>query len=78
MLGTAEQPGMIPLTVHQLFSSAEALESQGWKFDIVGSAVEIYNESFRDLLATGPIPEGKKYSVREHIVCAQQRFCIST
>eukprot|EP00026_Physarum_polycephalum_P000674 Phypoly_transcript_00675.p1 GENE.Phypoly_transcript_00675~~Phypoly_transcript_00675.p1 ORF type:complete len:750 (-),score=123.44 Phypoly_transcript_00675:136-2385(-) len=46
-----EHRGMIPRTVEQIFTSAKALESKGWKYEMEASFLEIYNETIRDLLS---------------------------
>eukprot|EP01111_Echinosteliopsis_oligospora_P006308 TRINITY_DN20388_c0_g1_i1.p1 TRINITY_DN20388_c0_g1~~TRINITY_DN20388_c0_g1_i1.p1 ORF type:complete len:565 (+),score=107.70 TRINITY_DN20388_c0_g1_i1:69-1697(+) len=46
-----ENRGMIPRTVEQIFSSAIALESKGWKYEMEAFFIEIYNETIRDLLS---------------------------
>ena len=39
MLGTAEERGMIPRAMDQIFASSAAMEAQGWSFDMrVGCA----------------------------------------
>ena len=50
MEGTHEQPGMIPLTVHKIFSTIENLKTMGWTFTIQMKYVEIYNNHIFDLL----------------------------
>lgn len=54
---------MIPRTIRQLFDGAAALAPQGWQFKLKGSAVEIYNETFKDLLDSDSLPDGKKHTV---------------
>lgn len=56
----AQQAGMIPRAVQQIFSTAEALAAKGWSFGFEASYLEIYNEAIRDLL-TG---EEGKHEVR--------------
>lgn len=70
--------GMIPRTVQQIFSSAEALKEKGWSYTMEGTFLEIYNEVVRDLLeerdekagkaewgaGAGKVGEGKKYEIR--------------
>eukprot|EP01006_Ploeotia_vitrea_P044987 TRINITY_DN66890_c4_g1_i1.p1 TRINITY_DN66890_c4_g1~~TRINITY_DN66890_c4_g1_i1.p1 ORF type:complete len:757 (-),score=116.05 TRINITY_DN66890_c4_g1_i1:66-2336(-) len=42
--------GIIPRTVNHIFQTATALEKQGWSFSLSIQYVEVYNETFRDLL----------------------------
>ncbi|XP_034582088.1 LOW QUALITY PROTEIN: kinesin-like protein KIN-14N [Setaria viridis] len=46
-----EQKGMIPRSLEQIFQASQALNSQGWKYKMQASMLEIYNETIRDLLA---------------------------
>ncbi|GJM94409.1 hypothetical protein PR202_ga11050 [Eleusine coracana subsp. coracana] len=47
-----EQKGMIPRSLEQIFQASQALNSQGWKYKMQASMLEIYNETIRDLLST--------------------------
>ncbi|XP_027626016.1 kinesin-like protein KIFC1 [Tupaia chinensis] len=51
--GDPQLEGMIPRALRHLFSVAQELGCQGWTYSFVASYVEIYNETVRDLLATG-------------------------
>ena len=67
MLGSPDQPGMIPRAMRQIFESSQRLEKQGWAFQMQASMLEIYNEELRDLLGKRPKasqPETKKHQVR--------------
>eukprot|EP00762_Andalucia_godoyi_P003912 ANDGO_05686.mRNA.1 Kinesin-like protein klpA len=50
MEGSTADPGMIPQSVAQVFSTAAALGDRGWNFKFSASYLEIYNETIRDLL----------------------------
>ncbi|CAB3992465.1 carboxy-terminal kinesin 2-like isoform X1 [Paramuricea clavata] len=53
-LDERETWGMIPRALEQVFYTCESLTgSKGWKYDMEASFLEIYNETIRDLLATG-------------------------
>lgn len=62
MLGTHDDPGMIPLAMHQIFDTSRKLGSQGWSFNMQASMLEIYNEEYRDLLTKARKDE-KKHQV---------------
>lgn len=57
MQGTREQPGIYTRTFNELFKVAE--DRKGWKIELKGSLLEVYNEELRDLLAD-PKEFGKK------------------
>eukprot|EP00958_Prasinococcus_capsulatus_P014633 scaffold1536_cov397-Prasinococcus_capsulatus_cf.AAC.28 len=52
--------GMIPRSMHQLFSECERLNERGWKFSMKACMLEIYNETLRDLLSP-PAPEKPQF-----------------
>uniref|UniRef100_A0A0E0LG46 Kinesin-like protein n=1 Tax=Oryza punctata TaxID=4537 RepID=A0A0E0LG46_ORYPU len=71
MMGNPElqdQKGLIPRSLEQIFQTSQALISQGWKYKMQASMLEIYNEAIRDLLATNrtTIQDGgsSKYSIK--------------
>ncbi|XP_074568628.1 kinesin-like protein KIN-14H [Curcuma longa] len=47
----AEQYGLIPRSLEQIFQTSQSLQSQGWKYKMQASMLEIYNETIRDLLS---------------------------
>ncbi|XP_075682713.1 kinesin-like protein KIF13A isoform X4 [Rhinoderma darwinii] len=66
MMGTADQPGLIPRLCCSLFLRAAEEENDSQTFKVEVSYMEIYNEKVRDLLD----PKGSRQSlkVREHKV----------
>lgn len=59
-----EGRGMIPRAILQIFESAKALESKGWKYEFQGSYLEIYNESIRDLLQSDGPNDSKPHEIK--------------
>ncbi|XP_033504717.2 kinesin-like protein KIF13B isoform X1 [Epinephelus lanceolatus] len=66
MMGSAEQPGLIPRLCSSLFSRTLQEAQEGESFTVEVSYMEIYNEKVRDLLD----PKGNRQAlrVREHKV----------
>ncbi|KAI3364074.1 hypothetical protein L3Q82_010899, partial [Scortum barcoo] len=66
MMGSAEQPGLIPRLCSSLFSRTVQEAQEGESFTVEVSYMEIYNEKVRDLLD----PKGSRQAlrVREHNV----------
>ncbi|EMS16068.1 kinesin, putative [Entamoeba histolytica HM-3:IMSS] len=62
MEGTNDKPGMIPLTVHKIFTAIEELKTLGWQFKISVKYVEIYNNNIFDLLVNEE--ESKKLQIK--------------
>ncbi|KAJ6842405.1 kinesin-like protein KIN-14N [Iris pallida] len=52
MMGTTEKRGLIPRSLEQIFETSQSKLSQGWKYKMQASMLEIYNETIRDLLAS--------------------------
>ncbi|XP_067225459.1 kinesin-like protein KIF22 [Chanodichthys erythropterus] len=69
MLGSQEQPGIIPRAVREVFNLVGAQEKgqDGWEYSIGMSYLEIYNEKVLDLLSPGsqdlPIREDKDRNI---------------
>uniref|UniRef100_A0A7N4PDV6 Kinesin family member 13B n=1 Tax=Sarcophilus harrisii TaxID=9305 RepID=A0A7N4PDV6_SARHA len=66
MMGTADQPGLIPRLCSGLFERSQKEENEEQSFKVEVSYMEIYNEKVRDLLD----PKGSRQTlkVREHNV----------
>uniref|UniRef100_A0A8D1WHU6 Kinesin family member 13B n=1 Tax=Sus scrofa TaxID=9823 RepID=A0A8D1WHU6_PIG len=66
MMGTADQPGLIPRLCSGLFERTQKEENEEQSFKVEVSYMEIYNEKVRDLLD----PKGSRQTlkVREHSV----------
>ncbi|XP_057992396.1 kinesin-like protein KIN-14N isoform X2 [Hevea brasiliensis] len=69
--GNPEQKGLIPRSLEQIFQTRQSLLSQGWKYEMQVSMLEIYNETIRDLLSTNRDPSrtengpsAKQYAIK--------------
>ncbi|KAJ6297989.1 hypothetical protein OIU76_019167 [Salix suchowensis] len=62
--------GLIPRSLEQIFQTRQSLQSQGWKYEMQVSMLEIYNETIRDLLSTKDSSRteygsnGKQYAIK--------------
>ncbi|XP_076120913.1 kinesin-like protein KIF22 [Alosa pseudoharengus] len=69
MLGSQDQPGVIPRAVREVFHLVRAQEAKqdGWEYAITMSYLEIYNEKVLDLLSPStqdlPIREDKDHNI---------------
>ncbi|KAA0725553.1 Kinesin-like protein KIF22 [Triplophysa tibetana] len=69
MLGSQEQPGIIPRAVKEVFNlvAAQEEEQDSWQYSVGMSYLEIYNEKVLDLLSSGsqdlPIREDKDRNI---------------
>ncbi|VDN25393.1 unnamed protein product [Gongylonema pulchrum] len=66
MMGTVENPGIIPRLCCSIFKKIDELSSATLAFKVEVSYLEIYNEKVRDLL--DPRKTSKNLKVREHKV----------
>ncbi|KAJ1287343.1 hypothetical protein BS78_02G002800 [Paspalum vaginatum] len=71
MMGNPElddQKGLIPRSLEQIFQASQSLNSQGWKYKMQASMLEIYNETIRDLLVMNRITAqdggSSKYNIK--------------
>uniref|UniRef100_A0A673MW53 Kinesin-like protein KIF22 n=1 Tax=Sinocyclocheilus rhinocerous TaxID=307959 RepID=A0A673MW53_9TELE len=69
MLGSQEQPGIIPRAVKEVFKLVDVQEKEqdGWEYSVGMSYLELYNEKVLDLLSPGsqdlPIREDKDRNI---------------
>ncbi|KAH6625870.1 P-loop containing nucleoside triphosphate hydrolase protein [Boeremia exigua] len=63
--------GMIPLATAQIYAEAKRLEEKGWRYKIEGSFLEVYNETYNDLLGRSEDLDKKKVEVRHDPVKKQ-------
>ncbi|CAM6033347.1 unnamed protein product [Sphagnum compactum] len=61
MRGSPQEPGIIPLAVHEVFRNIQAVDTR--EFLLRVSYMEIYNEEINDLLA----PEAQKLQIHENV-----------
>jgi kinesin family protein C1 len=50
--------GLIPRSLELILESSKAMCDEGWTWSLQASFFEVYNETFRDLLASGPSKGG--------------------
>ncbi|XP_028332860.1 kinesin-like protein KIF22 [Gouania willdenowi] len=62
MLGSSEQPGVIPRAVREVFNQVRSRDEEGWNYSIAISYLEIYNEKVLDLLS----PSSQDLPIREN------------
>ncbi|XWS09869.1 hypothetical protein CRYUN_Cryun39dG0026600 [Craigia yunnanensis] len=69
--GQPEEKGLIPHSLEQIFQTKQALQPQGWRYEMQVSMLEIYNETIRDLLSTNRDTSrtengvaGKQYTIK--------------
>ncbi|CAK9142310.1 unnamed protein product [Ilex paraguariensis] len=67
--GSPDKKGLIPRSLEQIFETRQALQPQGWKYEMQVSMLEIYNENIRDLLSanfskTESANGGKQYTIK--------------
>ncbi|GAB2298799.1 Kinesin-like protein KIN-14C [Dionaea muscipula] len=48
--GSKDNKGLIPRSLEQIFEASQHLSTQGWKYKMQASMLEIYNETIRDLI----------------------------
>ncbi|OCK82978.1 putative kinesin family protein [Lepidopterella palustris CBS 459.81] len=56
--------GMIPRAVQQIYAEATRLEEKGWRYNMAGSFIEVYNENLNDLLGKSEDLDKKKLEIR--------------
>lgn len=56
--------GMIPRATAQIYAEAQRLEEKGWRYKMEGSFIEVYNETYNDLLGRAEDLDKKKVEVR--------------
>ncbi|KAF2008592.1 carboxy-terminal kinesin 2 [Aaosphaeria arxii CBS 175.79] len=60
----SSEDGMIPRATRQIYAEAERLEEKGWRYQIEGNFVEVYNETYNDLLGRSEDLDKKKLEIR--------------
>ncbi|KAL6705454.1 kinesin-like nuclear fusion protein [Coniothyrium glycines] len=56
--------GMIPRATAQIWDEAQRLQEKGWRYTMEGSFIEVYNETYNDLLGRSEDLDKKKVEVR--------------
>jgi kinesin family protein C1 len=63
--------GMIPRATAQIWDEAQRLQEKGWKYNMEGSFLEVYNETYNDLLGRSEDLDKKKVEVRHDVTKKQ-------
>ncbi|CAE7187394.1 hypothetical protein P3342_008730 [Pyrenophora teres f. teres] len=63
--------GMIPRATKQIWDEAQRLQEKGWRYTMEGSFIEVYNETYNDLLGRSEDLDKKKVEVRHDPVKKQ-------
>ncbi|KAF5850501.1 hypothetical protein GGP41_002756 [Bipolaris sorokiniana] len=63
--------GMIPRATAQIWGEAQRLQEKGWRYTMEGSFIEVYNETYNDLLGRSEDLDKKKVEVRHDPVKKQ-------
>ncbi|KAK4684060.1 hypothetical protein P7C73_g6146, partial [Tremellales sp. Uapishka_1] len=58
-----ENAGMIPRAIDMIFKVSSGLKDRGWKYQMEGSFLEVYNEVINDLLGSGQF-DSKKHEIK--------------
>ena len=58
------EDGMIPRALRMIYSKTKDLENRGWKYTMIGSFVEVYNENLNDLLSNSDNGEKRKLEIK--------------
>ncbi|KAH7355526.1 P-loop containing nucleoside triphosphate hydrolase protein [Pyrenochaeta sp. MPI-SDFR-AT-0127] len=69
--------GMIPRATAQIWDEAQRLQEKGWRYNMEGSFVEVYNEAYNDLLGRSEDIDKKKVEVR-HDPAKKQTYLENT
>jgi kinesin family protein C1 len=56
--------GMIPRATAQIWDEAQRLQEKGWRYTMEGSFIEVYNETYNDLLGRSEDLDKKKIEIR--------------
>ncbi|KAI4390107.1 hypothetical protein MLD38_002255 [Melastoma candidum] len=70
--GHADEKGLIPRSLEQIFQTTQSLKSQGWNYEMQGSILEIYNETIRDLLPSSQLSidssQTENSTAKQHLI----------
>ncbi|EIW66111.1 hypothetical protein TREMEDRAFT_65960 [Tremella mesenterica DSM 1558] len=58
-----EDAGMIPRAIDMIFAASKGLKDRGWKYQMEGQFLEVYNEVINDLLGSGQF-DTKKHEIK--------------